>query len=71
MVFQNTRQLYAQLQPACPQCGEFLEQPGFEYGFCDRCGSKHEIVPGTKPGLLPNAQQRAEMARRGVSRSDK
>lgn len=63
--FQNPAQLYAQFQPLCPKCEEYLEQPGFEYGFCDVCGSKHELVTGAKPGLLPNRQQRAEMNKNG------
>ncbi len=65
LVFQNPAELYEKFQPACPRCGEFLEQPGFEYGICDGCGSKYELVPGTKPGLLPNRQQRAEMDKHG------
>src|SRR5688500_1112153 len=52
--FENPRALYAKFQPACPQCAEPLEQPGFDYGFCDGCGSKYEIMEGTRPGLLPN-----------------
>lgn len=63
--FENPGELYKKFQPACPRCGEFLEQPGFEYGLCDSCGSKYELVPGTKPGLLPNRQQRAEMDKHG------
>jgi hypothetical protein len=51
--------------PACPQCGELLEHPGFEYGLCDVCGSKHELVPGTRPSLLPNKVQREAMAKHG------
>ncbi len=65
MRFENPRALYAQAQPACPKCGEFLEQPAFDYGFCDTCGSKYEILEGTKPGLLPNKAQRAEMDKHG------
>lgn len=63
--FQNVGELYDKFQASCPQCGEFLEQPGFEYGLCDACGSKYELVRGTKPGLLPNKQQRSEMERLG------
>ena len=48
---------------------EFLEQPGFEYGQCDGCRSKYELVTGAKPGLLPNKQQRAEMDKVGKARS--
>jgi len=66
---QNPEMLYAMRQPACPQCGEYLEHPGFEYGYCDDCGSKHELVEGCVPGLLPNAQQREAMNRTGRSRS--
>ena len=63
--FEDVAELYRKFQPACPQCGEFLEQPGFEYGLCDSCGSKFELVQGTKPGLLPNRRQRAEMDKLG------
>jgi len=65
VMFPNPAAVYQQTLPACPQCGEYLEQPGFEYGLCDGCGSKYELVKGTKPGLLPNRQQRAEMATHG------
>lgn len=65
LVFENPAELYARFQPICPQCGEYLEQPGFEYGLCDVCGSKHELVTGSKPGLLPNKQQRAQMDKLG------
>ena len=65
IVFESPAQLYEKFQPSCPECGEFLEQPGFEYGLCDQCGSKYELVQGTKPGLLPNRQQRAEMDKHG------
>ncbi|MCC6143363.1 MAG: hypothetical protein IT368_06120 [Candidatus Hydrogenedentes bacterium] len=63
--FSAPGRLYAEFQPACPQCGEPLEQPGFDYGLCDACGSKYEIPEGAKPGLLPNRQQRAEMEKHG------
>ena len=63
--FEDPGKLYEKFQPACPRCGEFLEQPGFEYGLCDTCGSRYELVSGTKPGLLPNKQQRAEMDKHG------
>lgn len=63
--FENPRALYALNLPACPRCGEFLEQPGFQYGLCDGCQSKYEIVPGTKPTLLPNKRQRDEMDKFG------
>lgn len=69
LVFENCHALYARFQPACPRCGEFLEQPGFDYGLCDGCGSRYEIVEGTKPGLLPNRRQREEMDAIGKMRS--
>ena len=65
--FENPAALYSRFQPACPQCAEPLEQPNFDYGLCDGCGSKYEIVEGAKPGLLPNRQQRAEMEKHGKS----
>ena len=65
LTFENPSALYRPFQPACPRCGEYLEQPGFEYGLCDGCGSKYELVTGTKPGLLPNKAQRAEMEKLG------
>jgi hypothetical protein len=65
--FENPAALYRRFQPACPNCAEPLEQPGFDYGLCDGCGSKYEIVEGAKPGLLPNRQQRAEMEKSGKS----
>lgn len=65
--FENPAALYKKHQPVCPRCAEPLEQPGFDYGLCDGCGSKFEIVEGTKPGLLPNQRQRAEMERHGKS----
>jgi len=65
LVFENSDLLYSRSMPACPRCGEFLEQPGFEYGLCDVCGSKYELVSGSRPSLLPNKQQRAVMEKRG------
>ncbi len=62
--FENVGQLYAAFQPKCPRCAEFLEHPGFDYGLCDACGSKFELVDGAKPGFLPNLQQRQHMSRR-------
>lgn len=59
--FDQPNDYYRTHQPACPHCGEFLEQPGFEYGICDECGSKFELVTGTVPALLPNSEQRAQM----------
>lgn len=67
LVFENPHELYKRFQPACPRCREPLEQPGFDYGLCDRCGTKYEIVEGAKPGLLPNRQQREEMDKHGKS----
>ncbi len=64
-LFESPGKLYRDFQPECPQCAEPLEQVGFDYGICDGCGSKYEIVEGTKPGLLPNQRQRAERARIG------
>lgn len=66
LIFQNIDALYKQSYPVCPQCREPLEQPYFDYGLCDGCGSKYEIVLGTKPGLLPNKEQRARMAKSGT-----
>ena len=60
---------YNRIQPSCLGCGEFLEQPGFEYGICDGCGSKHELVDGGKPCLLPNERQRKAMNLHGRARS--
>ena len=65
--FEEPDMLYSRFQPACPRCAEPLEQPEFDYGFCDRCGSKFELVEGAKPGLLPNQRQREEMNKHGKS----
>ena len=65
--FEDPGTLYAQNQPACPKCREFLEHPGFEYGLCDGCGSKFELVDGAVPSHLPNYQQRKEMAARAAA----
>lgn len=65
LVFENPRLLYVKFQPTCPKCEEPLEQPGFDYGLCDGCGSRYEIVEGTKPGLLPNLRQRTDMNKHG------
>ena len=65
--FPDPALLYRRNQPACPKCGEYLEQPGFEYGVCDGCGSKFELVPGTRPSLLPNPRQRQAMDSFGKS----
>ncbi len=64
-IFENPDEIYKANQPLCPRCGEYLEQPGFEYGLCDGCGSKFELTTGTQPGLLPNAKQRDEMEKNG------
>lgn len=65
--FEDPGLLYKRFQPACPRCAEPLEQPDFDYGFCDRCGSKFELMEGAKPGLLPNQRQREEMDKHGKS----
>ena len=67
MAFDDLDLIYHKFQPTCPTCHEYLEQPGFEYGVCDGCGSKYEVMPGTKPGLLPNKAQRSEMNKHGRS----
>ena len=67
LVFEEPAQLYKRFQPSCPKCEEPLEQPGFEYGYCDQCGSKYELMDGAKPGLLPNQAQRDEMKKHGKS----
>ena len=59
--FPNSGELYRGFQPSCPQCGAFLEHPGFDYGTCDGCGSKFELPDGAKPTLLPNKEQRHRM----------
>lgn len=59
--FDNPAAIYGKNIPACPKCGEYLEQPGFEYGLCDACGSKFEFAQGAKPSLLPNRAQREAM----------
>lgn len=64
LAFENVAALYSKNQPACPRCGEFLEHPGFEYGLCDSCGTKFELVEGAKPGMLPNLEQRKRMMAR-------
>ena len=63
--FDSAHDPYAKFQPVCPRCDEPLETPGFEYGLCDACGSKYELVDGAKPGLLPNKKQRDEMNKVG------
>ena len=63
--FENPAALYAQFQPHCPRCAEALEQPNFDYGLCDGCGTKYEIVENTKPGLIPNRKQREEIRTTG------
>ncbi len=71
LVFEDPAALYRRFQPACPKCQEPLEQPGFDYGYCDSCGSKFELMDGAKPGLLPNQAQRNEMDKHGKSWSQK
>lgn len=66
--FEDPAALYEKFQPACPQCDEFLEQPGFEYGLCDECGSKFELVEGMTANLLPNRAQRERMNQHGRAR---
>lgn len=63
--FENAGQLYQKRIPVCPHCGEHLEHPGFDYGLCDGCGSKFEVMDGTKPTMLPNKEQRASMEQYG------
>lgn len=63
--FEDVGRIYAAFQPQCPRCEELLEQPHFEYGLCDGCGSKFELMEGSKPGWLPNLAQRREMAKHG------
>lgn len=63
--FDNPAAVYAKTIPACPRCGEYLEQAGFEYGMCDECGSKYEFVQGAKPSLLPSRAQREAMDKNG------
>ena len=70
LVFESSAELYKRFQPACPKCEEPLEQPGFEYGYCDQCGSKFEVMDGAKPGLLPNQAQRDAMKEHGKSWSN-
>lgn len=65
--FDNPEKIYARRQPTCPRCGEYLEHPHFEYGLCDGCGSKFELMEGSKPGLLPNRIQRTQMEQHGKS----
>ena len=66
--FPNAGELYRGPQPACPQCGEFLEHPGFDYGICDGCGSRFELPDNAKPTLLPNKEQRHRMGYFGPPR---
>lgn len=61
----DVEQVYKSVLPTCRRCGEYLEHPGFQYGLCDGCGSKFELVAGGKPGLLPNKKQRDAMDRWG------
>jgi len=63
--FEDAAKLYGKNLPACPRCGEYLEQPGFVYGVCDGCGSKFELMDGAVPSLIPNLQQRRDMRKFG------
>jgi hypothetical protein len=63
--FPDPEALYRKNLPVCTHCGEYLEHPGFEYGLCDGCGTKFELVQGAKPGILPNKQQRDKMSTYG------
>ena len=65
LLFKDPAALYEKTTPACPQCGEFLEHAGFEYGYCDNCDSKYELVAGAKPSLLPGPKQREAMNKVG------
>jgi len=67
--FQEVAILYGRIAPRCPQCDEPLESRGFDYGLCDECTSKFELVPGTKPSWLPNQAQREEINKHGRSRN--
>lgn len=63
--FDDLDALYRKNLPACPHCGEHLEHPGFQYGLCDGCGSKYELMQGAKPSLLPSKEQRKAMDQYG------
>ncbi len=67
--FPDVDEVYKPIGPRCPNCEEPLEAAGFDYGLCDECGSKYELVPGTKPSWLPNQAQREEMNKLGRSRN--
>lgn len=66
--FRVPKQIYDMQVPHCPKCGEYVEHPGFDYGVCDECNSRFELVEGCVPGLLPNRKQRAEMEQYGKIR---
>lgn len=68
-IVENLGAVYSLAQPICPKCDEPFEYPNFDYGFCDACGSKYEIMEGTKPGLMPNKAQRVEMNKHGRGRT--
>ena len=68
IILDEVRELIDTFQPACPRCEEFLEQPAWEYGICDGCASKYELLEGTQPNLLPNKFQREQMDRIGKTR---
>ncbi|MCD6287743.1 MAG: hypothetical protein J7M12_01375 [Candidatus Hydrogenedentes bacterium] len=67
--FDDVQSLYNKFGPKCPRCDEPIESIGFDYGLCDECGSKYELVAGSKPSWLPNQAQREEMNRFGRSRN--
>lgn len=68
MGFEHPEEHYKTSQPRCPKCEEYLEQPGFEYGICDGCGSKFELLQGSPANLLPSSKQREEMDKVGKIR---
>lgn len=67
--FTDVQSLYNKFGPKCPQCEEPLESLDFDYGLCDDCGSKYELVAGSKPSWLPNQAQREDMNRTGRARN--
>jgi len=67
--FPDVDLVYMPFGPRCPQCEEPLEAAGFDYGLCDECSSKYELVPHTKPSWLPNQAQREKINQQGRSRN--
>ena len=63
--FAAVGRMISTFQPQCPRCFEYIEQPTFEYGECEGCGSKFELMEGTYPNLLPNKFQREQMDKVG------